>query len=128
AGVAGEFGNEIHGHANGVSQGFILMANDQREGVEEIVLAQKQFVVVGAYRMRNLARVGKLAWIALIFFVISNREGPDWLAISFGKQGRVSAGVNAAGEKHADRDITDFAELNSGPELGNETFGDLRFG
>src|SRR5260370_12545036 len=81
--------------------------------------------MVGVHLARNLPRIGKLAWIARVFFVIANRESDDGLAAALGKQRGIGAGVHTAEEKHADGDIADFAELNASTESGPAAFGNL---
>src|SRR5215469_2464841 len=125
--VASKFGNVIYGHANRIRQRFVLVVNDERERVEQVAFAKQEFMVVGAYGARNLARVGEFARIALVFLVIANRKGLDRPALAFRKKRGVGAGVDAAGEKDSYGHVADLPEFDGSAELRKQAFGDFLF-
>src|SRR5258708_8372203 len=82
-------------------------------------------MVFRTHLLGYLAGIRKLAGVTLVFSVIANREGLDRLALSFGKQGCVGTGVDAAGEKNAHWHVTDLAKLYGNAQLGQNAFGNL---
>src|SRR5205823_14805874 len=117
AGVASQFRNEVHWHANRVCQRLVLVPDDQRQRVEEVDFPQQQFMMVRSYLTRYQAGIRKLARVALVLSVIADGEGLDWLSVAFGKQGCVGARVDAAGEEYSHWYITDLAEPNASSQF-----------
>ena len=99
-----------------------------RQKVEQILLRQFALVVLGADLLRHHARVRQLALVRSVLGVIPDAERPHRHAVAFREQPRVGAGVDPAGQKHADRNVAHLAQPHRGPQLGDDTLGDLAFG
>ena len=99
---AGQLGNEVERDAGGPGDGLVLMPDEARQRVEEVLHADDDFVVLGADGLRDVAGVGELAVFGFLVADGEGLDGPVEVALhESGDGGR----IDAAGEKHAERDV-----------------------
>ena len=98
----GQLGNEVERDAGGPGDGLVFMPDEARQGVEEVLHADDDFGVLGSDGLRDVAGVGELT---VFGFLVANGEGLDGsVEVALHESGD-GGRIDAAGEKHAERDV-----------------------
>jgi len=92
--VAGQFGDVVNGHADRVGNGLVLEMDHLGEEVEEIVDVEKPLVIDGVDFFGHFFGKVELVLVRLVIAFVANGKGFD--DVSFGEEGCVGGGVDAA--------------------------------
>src|ERR1035438_4992602 len=85
------------------------MPDEAREGVEEILHTNDDFGVFGADGLGDVAGVGEFTVLGLF---VADGEGLDWSGEVALHEGGNGGRIDAAGEKHAERDVAHEAHAD----------------
>ncbi len=117
----GELGDEVGGQRRGVAEGLVEGLDQPRQQLDR-VRADDQLVMIGAVALGDEAGAGELVEALLLE---PDREGAQgFLGVGAG-EGCEAAGVDAAGEEDADRDVGDEVGADAVVEDLAQLFGEL---
>src|SRR5881396_2603272 len=121
--VAGEARHEREGDAGRGGDGLVLVPDEPRQGLEELIGRERHLAVLGADPVGDEPRPGELVGARL---VEADRERAYGLAHHSRHQHRQRTRVDAAGEEQPERDIRHQVAANGGGQVLAQTRGTLR--
>ena len=79
--VARQLRNEVHGHADRISDWLVLRLDHVRQEAQQVVLCEQLLLMFGVYPSCHLSGVWQFAGITLVVLVIGDRKRPDRLSL-----------------------------------------------
>ena len=107
--LPGQLGNEVERDAGRPGDGLVLMPDEARQGIEEVLHADDDFGVFGSDGLGDLTGVGEFTVFGLL---IADGEGLDGAVEVALHESGDGGGIDAAGEKHAERNVAHEAHAD----------------